>query len=173
MTLSRPGLRALLTLCLLCGLAAWTAQADSHGEQPTAWDQAEATRYAEQLNGHIKKSYDELSRQDRGRRGAGQSHVYVLVRDRLRVARNESRHLERALKAGGSRDETIHTFDRLMTMIRDARNGAERLYLEAPLIAEIDGARTALRGLAPYYDPSILAELDQAEKQLRTGEGKK
>jgi hypothetical protein len=158
-------------LCLSLGLGVASAQ-DTQDPQPTAWDQAVVTAQAKELNLHVKGAYEALMKQDSARRGSGQSQIYLLVKDRMRVARNEARHLERALREGKSRQETIHTFDRLMTMVRDAREGMNRMYLEAPLIAQIDAARSALRTIAPYSHPSILADIEACDKRLDTHQRK-
>ena len=78
---------------------------------------------------------------------------YNRLKDRLRVMRSESRHLANELKKGKSHDETVYAFERLMELVRDARELANSLSLEEPTIARIEAARKSLDEIAQYYDP--------------------
>jgi hypothetical protein len=85
--------------------------------------------------------------------GSGQANAFIRLKDRVRVARNESRHLATQLKNGKGRLETVHTYSRLMTTIRDAREEGRRMMIEEPTLDKVAVAADLVRRLSPYYDP--------------------
>ncbi len=147
-------------LALLLPVAAW-------GVEPSPWDQEQVTAHAETFASQMNKLYRGIVRKQTGAQvGSGQSASYLRLKDSLRLGRNEARHLERELQDGKTRDDTYAVFARLMTIVRNSREDARRMFLEQSTLDKIGEARETLRKLAPYYNPGIEAELDQADKDF-------
>ena len=73
---------------LVLGLLASSAQA-------AEWDQAKVTEIAEKLSDAVNHAYRDIARTSTGSQiGSGQSSRALRLKDRVRVARNESRHLD-------------------------------------------------------------------------------
>jgi hypothetical protein len=119
-----------------------------------AWDQARVTDIATQLAPAINDVFVSVNTLQTGSQvGSGQASAFLRLKDRVRVARNEARHLARQLQDGRGRPETVHTYSRLMTTVRDAREDGRRMFLEAPTMDKIAAAGDLIRQLTPYYDP--------------------
>ena len=117
------------------------------------WDQAKVTEIAEQLSDAVNKVYRSIVRTSTGSTiGSGQASSAMRLKDRVRVARNESRHLAKALHDGKGKDETVHVWKRLMSVVRDARTIGRSMFLEAPTQEKIAGANELLDQLAPFYE---------------------
>jgi len=136
-------------------------------DPPKAWDQAAVTSIAEKFSTQVTAVQRSVSRQQTGAQvGSGQAHAFLRLQDDLRVLRNGARHLERTLQKGGGHDETVAPFQRMMTTLRDARENANKMFLEKPTLDMIAQARASLRELVPYYDPALVADIDaQAERR--------
>ena len=116
------------------------------------WDQAVVTEVAEQLADSINDAYRSVVRTSTGAQiGSGQSSSHLRLKDRVRVARNESRHLTRALQGGQGKDETFHAWERLTSVMRDARTIGRGMFLEAPTQEKIDRANEVLDRLTTFY----------------------
>ena len=130
------------------------AQADHH-EGPGAaskWDQAKVTALAEQLSDAVNGVYRSVSRLQTGSgMASGQANAFLRLKDRLRVARNEARHLSQALADGKGHDETSHAYRRLMSLVRDAREEGRKMFIEKPTLDKIDVANKILEEIAPFY----------------------
>ena len=125
---------------------------------PVKWDQEKAAAIAFQLYEGVDSLYDTLYKQGSSGRLASGGLDYNRLKDRVRVMRSESRHLANELKKGKGHDETVHAFERLMQLVRDARELANSLFLEEPTIAKIKAARKSLDEIARYYDPDALSK---------------
>ena len=148
----RNGVRALCPALVLAVAATGPAAAEL-----ARWDQERVTALAAEFSAEARKVYDAVYRaQVSNTVGSGQVHDYHLLKDRVRVAKNEARHLANALKDGKGHDETLHAYMRLMEVVRDAREAGQRMYLEKPILDSIAAADDTLRRLAPYYDPKAL-----------------
>ena len=134
------------SVCLfLLGIPASSAYADD-------WDQAKVTEIAKQLASSVDSVYRELNRGAAGTQlGSGQATNALRLKDRVRVARNEARHLSKALQGGKGHDDTVHAWKRLMTLVRDAREVGRKMFLEAPLQKDIEKANEFLDQLGPFY----------------------
>ena len=126
---------------------------------PAKWDQQKAAAIALQLSEQVNSLYDAIYKQgsQSGQMTSG-GLDYDRLKDRVRVMRYESRHLANELKKGKGHDETVHAFERLMELVRDARLLGNRLFLEEPTIAQIKAARKSLDQIAQYYDPDALSK---------------
>ena len=119
------------------------------------WDQARVTAITGELAPAISDIYVSVNTLKTGASvGSGQATAYLRLKDRVRVARNESRHLARQLTDGRGRLETVHSYSRLMTVIRDAREEARRMLIEKPTLDKIAVAGDLVRRLTPYYNPN-------------------
>ncbi len=117
------------------------------------WDQAKVTEIAEQLSDADNDVHRSVVRTATGSQvGSGQSASYLRLKDRVRVARNESRHLAKALQDGKGKDETVHVWKRLMSVVRDARNIGRSMFLEAPTQVKIVRASEIIDQLTPFYE---------------------
>jgi hypothetical protein len=76
----------------------------------------------------------------------------------IRRIKLEARHLSGELEKGQGRDETLPIYEHLMTMVRDAREKAQKTFMPQPLLDKAAAAGDVLRRLAPYYDAQVLAE---------------
>jgi len=118
----------------------------------TEWDQAKVTEVAEELANSANAVYGAIYRSSGSSQvGSGQAKSYMRLKDRIRVARTESRHLAKALRDGKGKDETFHAWERLMTVVRDAREIGRRMFLEKPSLDEIEKANGFIDQLSPYY----------------------
>lgn len=126
--------------------------ADQHETVAPAWDQERVAALAGQLKEAAEGLSRELARRsDQSQVASGQARAMMEFKDEVRVARNESRYLARALADGKSRDETRSAYRRLTTLVRDLRDTGRRLFLQQPALDHIAKANEALDGLAPYY----------------------
>ena len=171
---SRPRIRSLavtllLSLCTagLAGLAPARATA-----QLADWDQEKATEIAQEFSDAVNEIYRSVSRRRTGETvGSGQASAFMRIKDRLRLARNESRHLATALGDGKSREETMPVYKRLMSIVRDVREDARKMFLEEPTLNKIGAARELLLQLSPYYDPNAEANPPGIGRQAEDKEG--
>ena len=122
------------------------------------WDQAKVTALAEQLARQMVEVYDAVYHESAfdAQVGSGSAFEYSRLKDRTRVAKYEAQHLAGALKKGHGYADTVHSFDRLMEVIRDARVAARRTFMDEQTLAKIKAARKTLSDLAPFYDPDTL-----------------
>ena len=119
----------------------------------TEWDQEKVTKLAEQVADSANQVYRSVVRTATGANiGSGQSRNYLQLKDTVRMARNESRHLATALQEGKGASETFHAWQRLMSLVRDTRDLARRMFLEAPTQEKMAHAGKLLRELAPYFE---------------------
>ena len=126
--------------------------------EPAQWDQARVTALAEQLFKQLGAVYDEVYREGafEGQIGTGDAYNYTMLKDRLRVARFESEHLAAELEKGKGYHDTVHSFERLMELVRDARVSGRRIFITKQLSEKLLAARQTLSQLAPYYDPDAM-----------------
>ena len=99
---------------------------------PVKWNQEEAAAIALQLYEGVDSLDDTLYKQGSSDRMDSGGLDYHRLRDRVRVMRSESRHLANELKKGKGHDETIYAFERLMELVRDARELANGLSSRSP-----------------------------------------
>jgi hypothetical protein len=119
-----------------------------------SWNQERVSKIATELAPAMNEVYNSVNKLRTGATvGSGQANAHLRLKDRVRVARNEARHLAKQLQDGKSRAETVHTYSRLMETIRDAREEGRRGFIEAPTLDKIAIAADLVRRLAPYYDP--------------------
>jgi hypothetical protein len=117
------------------------------------WDQAKVTEIAEQLADAVNQVHRSVVRTSTGSQvGSGQASSALRLKDRVRIARNESRHLAKVLQDGKGKDETVNVWKRLMSTVRDAREIGRTMFLEAPTQQKIARANEILDQLTPFYE---------------------
>jgi len=142
---ARPAVVTFLSLLVL-GFAASPSRA-------AEWDQEKVTKIAEQIADAANQVYRSVVRTATGANvGSGQSRNYLRLKDTVRIARNESRHLATALQDGRGAPQTFHVWQRLMSVVRDARDLARRMFLEKPTQEKMAEASRLLNELEPYYE---------------------
>lgn len=150
--MARARLYALCFALTVTGTAANPAFAEV-----AAWDQERVTALAQDLAEKAGKVSDAVYRVQLGSTvGSGQAWDYQRLRDRVRLTKNEARHLAAELKNGKGHDETVHTYERLTTLSRDVQEISQRMFLDEPTLNTVAAAGDALRQIAPYYDPKAL-----------------
>jgi hypothetical protein len=118
----------------------------------TDWDQAKVTLLAEQVADSANQVYRSILRTRTGANiGSGQARNYLQLKDTARLARNESRHLAKALQNGKGEAETFYVWQRLMSVVRDTRELARRMFIEAPTQEKMAHAGKLLADLAHFY----------------------
>ena len=141
---SRMLFTRFLTIAIVGALAA-PAHADI-----AAWDQANVTALARQLDAASKALYDTFFKQPKPT--TVQSKQFYRLREDVRLIRNDARALARALEKGAGRDETQPKYDDLMQNVRRAQDNAAKVFTSKDLKDRASGARAVLNQLTPYYD---------------------
>lgn len=140
----------LLSTALVCGALLFAPTVDA---DVVAWDQAQVTALAKQLETTTKELYDTIYKQQPPNRGSMQSRTYYQLRQKVRVIRMESGALASSLAKGEGLEETEPTYESLMEAVRTARQDARRLFTTKDVQDKSAAAREILNQLSPYYDP--------------------
>ena len=158
---SRPNptrARSAAAIAVLAALLASPALADSHapgeaGASPQAeWDQDRMVILSDEFSKAANDVYSSIYKVQVGYTvGSGQEKAYYRMKDKVRVIKNEARHLSKALTDGKGREETRPMYDRMMVDIRDAREMAKQLFLTESVMDDIAKANDLLRQMSPYY----------------------
>jgi hypothetical protein len=118
-----------------------------------AWDQAKVTALGKQLKDATKNLYDTFYKQPPPQLGAGQGNDYRRLKQTMRRIQSEARELDSELSKGKGRDDTLDIYENLMSLVRDARDDARRVFTTQDVQNSAAEARKVLNELAPYYDP--------------------
>ncbi len=82
--------------------------------QPAKWNQERVTAIAVELASAVDGLREAVRASPVGRTlGSGQENAMLRLTDRLRLLKNESRHLANELKAGSGREETRPVYERV------------------------------------------------------------
>jgi len=144
----------VLVLALVEHAATGWAQ-PSERIQPTpgfAWDQAKVSDLTQQLVDGVVALRLEFAKQPAPAAGSNESQTYFKVSDDLRLIESESRELASRVAKGASQDESFPIYDRLRTMIRDARMDALQQVLQPSVLDRRARVRATLIALDPYYN---------------------
>ena len=159
----RLGLIAAALLCLAAAGASGSGEdVSARPENAPAWDQQKATSAAQSLASSLDGLRTALRQQPSTSLapGSGSRSIHRL-RDRLRLMESEPKQLAQQLGEGRSRDETFPIFERINLIRRDAVEQAQRMFIQKPVMEQIEAARGPLKELAGFYG----VELD---RQLQT-----
>ena len=146
--------RILATSCLALALAASLASPAS--AELAAWDQAKVTAIASQLSDASSSLYSTFYKQGPPRLASGQGTDYRALKQKVRRIQSESKELASALAKGDGRDDTLDIYDNLMTLVRDAREDARRVFSTKDVQDAAGKVRQLLNQIAPYYDPDAV-----------------
>jgi hypothetical protein len=149
----RSGLLAATLLCLAAASASGSEEdVAARPENAPAWDQQKATSAAESLATSLDGLRTALRQQPSMTLapGTGSRSIHRL-RDRLRLMESESKQLAQQLGEGRGRDETLPIFERINLIRRDAVEQAQRMFLQKPVMDQIESARGSLKELAGLY----------------------
>ena len=80
-----------------------------------------------------------------------QARKFHQFTDKLRLIESEARHLASELAEGQGLEATLPAYAHLQLLVRDARELADRLFIEKPIQDRIDVGREKLDALAAYY----------------------
>ena len=132
----------------------WVLPADSAAEEPAKWDQARVTAIAAKLPEATEQLYTVLYEEGQtglspGAMGAGDA--YHGFRDTVRLLHSESMHLADRLKQGDGRDQTLHAFERIGELNRDAAEFGRAQFTTNPVVGKFSEVEDLIRQLAPYY----------------------
>lgn len=134
---------------LVCALVALPMLASA---ERAPWDQARATAAAADLAAATDKLYDGFYKLPPPP-VAQQGKYYYSIKQKLRVLKNESRHLAAALKEGEGLEATESTYANIQQLRRSVRDDARMAgFVPEDVLALADQARDAGLRLAPYYD---------------------
>jgi len=156
----------LLVAALLCLAVASASGSEedvaARPENAPAWDQRKATAAAQSLASSLDGLRTALRQQPSTSMAPGTgSRSLNRLRDRLRLMESESKQLAQQLGEGRSRDETFPIFERINLIRRDAAEQGQRMFIQKPVMEQIESARGPLADLAGLYG----VELD---RQLQT-----
>ena len=150
--------RFLLGFALLAALACASGPAEPPAgvvTKPTlAWDQAAVTRLAGDLAKACVALYTEYYNtpgSSGGQIGSGESEDAIRLKQKLRRVQDQSQGLASALAAGKGRVETLPDMEDIGELARDIRELLQRMFIQSPLQARIDQARSVWLKLMPYY----------------------
>jgi hypothetical protein len=132
----------LLALALGCAAASGVAP-------PTVpWSQTAVTAAAAAFAGQIDALY-ETAIKDPSFAGERSAHGQTL--DELRVLREESRGLQAKLDAGKTREQTLHSWERIKELTRDLRESESWDFVPTDLAASAKAALGSTQQLGGFY----------------------
>ena len=129
------------------------ALAGSARAELTPWDQAKVTALGKQLNEAAKSLYDTFYKQPVPQGATGQGNDYRRLKQTMRRIQSEARELDGELAKGKGRDDTVDIYENLMSLVRDAREDARRVFTTQDVQNRAATMRQLLNQITPYYDP--------------------
>jgi hypothetical protein len=149
---TRPAVHLILPLAMSLLLSAPESRAEL-----AAWDQAEVTALAKQLETATKELYETFIKKPAPSVGSTQSQSYYRLKQEVRVLRVEARELAASLEKGEGREQTLPIYDHLMQLVRIARDDAAKTFNTQDVGERAAAVRGVLNQLGPYYDPDFQA----------------
>jgi hypothetical protein len=146
--------RARLALALL---AAAFAAAPS-GAELAKWDQARATRIAQQLTQACDAWRLAVREQPPEAIGSGVAREEFGMVQKAQLLHEESRALAAHLAKGEGHDQTLNLYRALKETVDDIEVLSQRAELEEPTLDAWAKVADLLRQIAPYYDPKALSD---------------
>ena len=139
---------------LVLAFAAWLPSASV--AELAQWDQERVTALGAELSEACNALYDTFLKEPVQGRGSANATDYYRLRQVVRRIKTEAKHLSSALAKGEGYDETLPIYENLMTMVRDARELAKRVFTSNYVLDKAAVTSDLLRRIAPYYDPKAL-----------------
>lgn len=150
-------MRSLLKISPVLLAAAFVVSVPSASVAELAeWDQGRVTALAAELIPACDALYDTFYNEPVASVLPGQRKDYYRLRQVVRRIKLEAMHLSSALKKGEGYDETLPVYENLMVMVRDAREGAKRIFTSNFVLEKATAAGEVLQQIAPYYDSKAL-----------------
>ena len=146
---TRPVVHLVFPLAMTLILSATGARAEL-----AAWDQAEVTAIAKELEMVAHALYDTFIKKPPPTLGSMQIYYYRL-KQKVRLLRLEARELAASLEKGEGREQTLPIYDHLMQLVRMARDDAARTFNTQDVGERAAAVRGVLNQLGPYYDPDF------------------
>jgi hypothetical protein len=135
---------------LVCLIAALGAQPVLAAEP--AWDQGKVTQLAAQLSkscDQLYTTYWKLGGQ--GQVGTGDASDVYALQLKLQQIQTMTQALAGALVSGKNRAQTKPLVEDIGEVAWDARVLSQRMFVESPLVKQVDEARAIWLKLIPYY----------------------
>jgi hypothetical protein len=120
-----------------------------------AWDQAEVTRLAQELEAATHSLYDTFVKQPTPGLGSMQSQAYYRLKQMVRLLRIEAGELANSLGKGEGREQTLPLYENLMQLTRSARDDAGKVFVVQNVGERAAAVRGVLNRLGPFYDPEF------------------
>jgi hypothetical protein len=117
----------------------------------TAWDQARATRLADDLADATKSFEDELRKQPASTPSSGQPESAERLRDQAQRLENSAAALAAHLAEGEGRKKTEGLFKNVSQDASETAESARNQMIPQPVMQEWDSVTRALESLANYY----------------------
>jgi hypothetical protein len=136
------------TAMLAPGCGGMSGGAATNAVPTSVWDQTLVTQAAGQLAEGMSGLYGTAIKEPAF---AGERTAYGATLDKLRMLEEESKHLHAQLEAGKGREETLHSYERIKELSRDARENETWALLPPSFTASADSAFASLKGLDAYY----------------------
>jgi hypothetical protein len=118
----------------------------------TPWDQAKVTALGKQLNQAANDLYSTFYKAPPPGGVSGQANDYRKLKQTMRRIQSEARELDGALAKGDGREDTVHIYENLMELVRDARDDVQRVFTTKDVQDRATAMRQLLNQIAPYYD---------------------
>lgn len=118
----------------------------------TPWDQAKVAALGKQLNQAANDLYSTFYKQPPPGGVSGQANDYRKLKQTMRRIQGEARELDGALAKGEGREDTVHIYENLMELVRDAREDVRRVFTTKDVQDRATAMRQLLNQIAPYYD---------------------
>ena len=133
---------------LASGCGGMSGGAATNAVPTSVWNQTLVTQAAGQLAEGMSSLYGTAIKEPAF---AGERTAYSATLDNLRILGEESKHLHAQLAAGKDREQTLHSYERIKELSRDARESESWALLPPSFTASADSAFGGLKLLDAYY----------------------
>jgi hypothetical protein len=147
---TRRVVHLIVPLAMALSLSASASRAEV-----AAWNQAEVTALAKELETATRELYDTFIKKPAPSVASMQSHAYYRLKQEVRLLRGEARQLAASVEKGEGREQTLPIYDHLMQLVRIARDDAAKTFNTQDVVERAVAVRGVLNQLGPYYDPDF------------------
>ena len=143
-------------LASLVSMVALLVSASLASAELEPWNQEEVTAIAAQLKEKTADLRTSLRKQPPPTVGQPGKRAFHQLRDDVAAIDMTAGRLHTALAEGAGLEETLPTYERMLSLVRSARDELRRLQLGDPVAGKIRAAGDELRRLQPYDDEEPL-----------------
>ena len=118
----------------------------------TPWNQEQVKAAAEKLTEATADLRTVLRQQPAPTLGQPGKRAFHQLRDDVQSIHATANRLNNALGEGAGLEETLPTYQRMLSSVRSAQRELRRLQLGEPVASKLQAAGDALRQLQPFYD---------------------